>query len=117
MGKGGVDGYQICLPDGTAPTLSSPFAAELLSMAPEARWREFAKRKLNYATKHPAAGTDSYKIREWEAGRNEMAAIYSAMLGVANPVMAAAAEALGLVEPAKQETPTSSAPDLSAFGF
>jgi hypothetical protein len=109
--RGGVDGYQICMPDGSLPIITK-WAAELRKMQPEERWREVARRKLAYATTRP---TEEYNVPQWEKVCNEMAKRYSAMLGVENPLMRRAAEALGLVEEPKAETETGV--DMSAFGL
>lgn len=111
-GKGGVDGYQMCMPDGTMPIISGSTAAEILSMDLDARWQHVARIWLAKAVNRPA---ESWKISEWEATRNEKAARYSAILGIADPIMAETAKAFGLTEEPKAESVN--VPDMGAFGF
>jgi hypothetical protein len=110
--KGGVGGYEICMPDGELPIISDASAAEILSMPLEARWRTIAAKLLAKAVKRPDAG---YDVPKWEQTRNERAARYSAMLGIDDPIKAELAEALGLID----RKPAEPAPvlDLSGFGF
>jgi hypothetical protein len=106
-GRGGVDGYQLAMPDGSLPTVA--YAAELRPLPLEARWRLVAERKLAWAVTPP---TSKYEWDEWVRLRHRMAARYSAMLGVPNPVLAACAKALGLVD-----APVVAAPVIDVTGF
>lgn len=109
-GKGGVDGYQVCMPDGSMPIVPIP-AADLIGMDMEDRWRAVAKAFLAAATKQMRP--DQYGYQNWVSTRNERSARYSAMLGIADPIMAETAEAFGLTQPAPQQP----AVDMSAFGL
>jgi len=113
-GRGGVDGYQICLPDGSLPVIGDALAAELRHMPLEKRWRTVAQKALDKAVNRP---TESYKMADWEKTRNANAARYSAMLGISNPVTALLAEALGLGETPAQTSATPDIPVIDVSGF
>lgn len=109
--RGGIDGYQICMPDGSLAACDS-HAGDLLHMPLEARWRKMAQILLDKAVNRPEY---EWQVPEWSKTRNERAARYSAMLGVPNPVMAEIADALGLIDhPAAPAAPTIS---MDAFGL
>lgn len=114
--RGGVDGYQICLPDGSLPIVSSEMAVQLRPLSHDERWREYAQRRIKWAMTRP---DNQYKLADWEKDRNTVSARFSAMLGIPDPVMAVVAEAFGLTEPATAEhdTKPASVVDLSAFGL
>ncbi len=117
-GRGGIDGYQICMPNGDLPGVSDARAAELRKMDLTARWRSVAEHKLLYAVT-PPQGT-GYERTKWEECCNSMAAKYSAMLGVPNPLMVDAAKAFGLIPETELEPAAAAASasvDLAAFGF
>ena len=109
-GRGGVDGYQICLPDGTMPTCHG-LAAELRKLPLEARWRRYAESRLAYA----AGPRPNESAWEWEKNRNQLAARYSAMLGVPDPLMTEHAAALGLVD--SPPAPNTVSVGMDAFGL
>jgi hypothetical protein len=113
-GRGGVDGYQICMPDGSLPTCSG-MAAELRKMTPEARWRKVAQKLLDKALTPPPA--TSWNYAAWAETRNEKAERYSVMLGIANPITAVIADALGLIDHPTVEVPQAVEIDVSAFGI
>lgn len=50
-GRGGVDGYQICMPDGTLPPISDSAALELRKMPLPERIPAAARRKIEYNEK------------------------------------------------------------------
>jgi hypothetical protein len=114
-GRGGVDGYQLTMPDGSLPTCTS-MAAELRRMKPEARWRHLAQYFLDRAITPPS---EEWRRMEWETTCNASAERYSKMLGVTNPIIAKVADALGLTnQPAEPVTaPPVLDIDMSAFGF
>ena len=109
-GRGGVDGYRICMPDGSLPGCSAS-AMELRKMSHEQRWRTMAQKFLDAAMARPSS---DYAAVEWAKTRNADSARYSAMLGIDDPIMIQTAEAFGLVDTPQA---TSAAPDMSAFGL
>jgi len=85
-GRGGVDGYQLCMPDGTLPTIASNYAAEYRQLTPEARW----KRKANAMLKNA--------LKENTLESNRDAQRLAKMLGLPDPIMEHAARAFGLIQ-------------------
>ena len=115
-GRGGVDGYRICLPDGSIGGCGDE-AAALHKLSPAQRWQAFARQRLDAAT-GAGPGLADWRRAGWISTRGAIAAKYSRMLGVADPLMLAAAEALDLVSPAvSPATDVASGDMMAAFGL
>lgn len=97
-GRGGVGGYQICMPDGSLAGILDAWAAELRKLAPEARWQSAARKLLDRAVGQYRQS----RAQSWNVGgyQEPMASAdhWSRVLGIQSPIMAEIAEALGLID-------------------
>jgi hypothetical protein len=102
-GRGGVDECRILLPNGNnveTSKLDLP-DSRLLRMDPTSRWVYAAKERLRFwlGTTDPRKSADRWRlVRE-----------YSLVLGIPNPLMAQAAQDLGLITPTSEPAVTISA--------
>jgi hypothetical protein len=116
-GRGGVDGYQMCMPDGSLPGMPDEWAADLHKLAPEARWRKFAQKLLDRAVaeyREPlTADTEYYRAEKQK--RFSRAIKWASMLGVENPIIRDIADALNLTEQPAHSQVTSVS--MEAFGL
>lgn len=110
-GRGGVDGYQICMPDGTLPCIPNSWAAELRKLSHESRWRRAAQWLLDRAV------TEYRNPGQYErVKRIDRADHWARVLGIQSPIMADIADALGLIDhPAAAEQVQSPAVSMEAF--
>ena len=114
--RGGVDGYQICMPDGSLPGIPDEWAAGLRKLSPDARWQAAARKLLDRAVSEYRQSRaqnwnpDGYQKPMARADR------WSRVLGVQSPIMADIADALGLIDhPAAAEQVQSPAVSMEAF--
>lgn len=82
-GRGGVDGYDICMPDGSILALPNPM--EYKKLTPEARWRKKAEERLAYwlAVQPTKKAWDNAPVAEPNpefSQRGKKVALYAGML-------------------------------------